>query len=384
MQGREEPFNDLPAALVDEVIGKAGRAGGKLLSAFQSLRTGRVELRSQLENRNLIRHESQFGCPPAPTTCATDGSYAIERMLSADFAAAAAVAVEGLTPPSERRHWQAPYHSTFVEVEKHNSETATVLRAVMMGRELMLAAQAPHDVVMLDSTLTLPIIYFNQALNCSLDDGDLACLREFRSHARDYLNAYLMILECHRSDKNYVALPKYSSRREVGVAVGWLGEHDDRGLLTLLLNPGELTDPLALERPESPWHINVASLARTGNQEDLVELANQIVSGVECVKTFYYKPHAWLPALRIEVSDAVATNRHRLATVLQALKFQCATGSMLEPYPLYLADRTVKALARAIPTFRQVATQSIVEKYDGDVSEVFFAMHGYRSESGGK
>jgi hypothetical protein len=56
--------------------------------------------------------------------------------------------------------------------------------------------------------------------------------------------------------------------------------------------------------------------------------------------------------------------------------------SILEPYPLYLADRTVKALVRAVPTFRQVATQRLSERYEGDIGEVFFAMHGYRSESG--
>jgi hypothetical protein len=55
---------------------------------------------------------------------------------------------------------------------------------------------------------------------------------------------------------------------------------------------------------------------------------------------------------------------------------------MLEPYPIYLADRTVKAVARAIPAFRQVTTQRISEHYEGDIGEVFFAMHGYRSEAG--
>ena len=55
---------------------------------------------------------------------------------------------------------------------------------------------------------------------------------------------------------------------------------------------------------------------------------------------------------------------------------------MLEPYPIYLADRTVKALARAIPAFRQVTTQQISKRYEGDIGEVFFAMHGYRSETG--
>ena len=76
-------------------------------------------------------------------------------------------------------------------------------------------------------------------------------------------------------------------------------------------------------------------------------------------------------------------SQHRLATVVQGLKYQCATAAMLEPYPLYLADRTVKALAKAVPAFRQVTTQRICENYEGDIGEVFFAMHGYRSEAGG-
>ena len=92
--------------------------------------------------------------------------------------------------------------------------------------------------------------------------------------------------------------------------------------------------------------------------------------------------HPWLPALRVEVSKGIGVNSHRLATVVQGLKQQCATPSMLEPYPIYLADRMVKALARAVPAFRQVTTQRISEHYKGDIGEVFFAMHGYRSDSG--
>ena len=68
--------------------------------------------------------------------------------------------------------------------------------------------------------------------------------------------------------------------------------------------------------------------------------------------------------------------------VLRGIKEQSAVASMLEPYPLYMADRMAKSLAGAIPAFRQVATQRISEDYDGDIGEVFFAMHGYRSEGG--
>jgi hypothetical protein len=157
-------------------------------------------------------------------------------------------------------------------------------------------------------------------------------------------------------------------------------------MLTLLLNPGELTKPVVIEHPRDQqgnitWHLNTGRLPAE-LRKPAAELAEEVVSAIQTVYVFYYKPQAWLPALRVEVGAAVAMNNHRLATVVQGLKHQCATASMLEPYPIYLADRTVKALARSIPAFRQVTTQRISERYSGDIGEVYFAMHGYRSESG--
>src|SRR5437764_5587803 len=98
------PFADLPAALVEEVLGQACAAGDLLLKEFQRVRTERTTLRDTLQKAELVRHESELGYPPLPTTAATDGSYAIERLLTTDLAPAAAVAVEGLTPPSETRY----------------------------------------------------------------------------------------------------------------------------------------------------------------------------------------------------------------------------------------------------------------------------------------
>jgi len=163
--------------------------------------------------------------------------------------------------------------------------------------------------------------------------------------------------------------------------MGWPGEYDDRGLLTLLLQPGEYTKPQRLEQPEQQWHLNTGRLPKVASSS-AGELAADIISALTDVFVFYYKPQDWLPALRVEVARDIATNKYRLAQVIQGLKHQCATAGMLEPYPVYLADRMVKALARAIPAFRQVTTQRISEKYEGDIGEVFFAMHGYRGESG--
>ena len=375
------PFSDLPAVLVEEVLGQTSAVAEQLLASFRQIRQDRESLRRHLTGEGKVVSDSSLGYPPPPTTCGADGSYAIERLLTTDLAAAAAVALEGLTPPSEKRHWERPHHRTFVAAEPHNEDTATVLRAVMLGEELRLAASAPHDLVMIDGTLTLPIIYFNQALNKAPSTTQLCCSREFIDHCIEYLEAYLAMLLSERSDKQYVALPKYSTRREIGAELGWPPGQDDRGMLTLLLNPGELTDPCALEQPQQEWHFNTGQLpASLKPRAD--ELAVRIVSALGRVRILYYKPHDWLPALRVEMADGVASNTHRLATVVQGLKHQCATASMLEPYPIYLADRTVKSLARALPAFRQVTTQHISEKYEGEIGEVFFAMHGYRSDAG--
>ncbi|MDE2795450.1 MAG: DNA double-strand break repair nuclease NurA [Gemmatimonadota bacterium] len=384
--GNQAPFTDLPAALVEEVLRETTTVAERLLTSFQEVRQERESLRKQLVDAGLVITDSSLGYPPLPTTSAADGSYAIERLLTTDLVAATAVAVEGLTPPSEERHWEQPHHRTFVAAEPHGEDTATVLRAVMLGEELRLVTAAPHDLVMLDGTFTLPIIYFNQAFSKAGQSHHLHCSQRLLEDGVIYLKAYLTILRAERSDKHFVALPKYSTRREIGRKLGWPRPYDDRGMLTMLLNPGELTQPLGFEHPQDSqgkptWHLNVPGFP---DEEKRVarELADDIVSALGPLRVFYYKPQQWLPAMRIEVSASVASNSHRLAVVVQGIKHQTATASMLEPYPIYLADRTAKALARALPAFRQVTTQRISERYGGDIGEVFFAMHGYRSESG--
>lgn len=377
------PFAELPAALVEEVLARTGEVAGALLTSFVRAKEQCAQLRRQLKNAGLLLTKSDLGAPPYPTTCATDGSYAIERLLTTDLVAAAAVAVEGLTPPSEARYWAYPHHSTFIEAEPHHEATGTILRAVMLGRELELALAAPHDLVLLDGSLTLPVIYFNQALNAAPSAPELRTAEEFLANVENFFSAYRDLLTLTRNDKQIVSLPKYSTRREIGRLLGWADNQDDRGLLTLVLKPGELTKPKPLETPDQPWHFNTSRI-RSDVRERIDALGKEIVAALNCVHVFYYKPHSWLPALRVEVAASVANNPHRLGIVIQGLEMQCATPAMLEPYPNYLADRTVKALARALPAFRQVTTQRIAEDFQGDIGEVFFAMHGYRSDSGRK
>lgn len=378
---RERPFGELPAALVDEVLKRTEDLSQKLLGDFEQMRALRQEWRESLERAGLLRRDAELPYMPIPTTCGVDGSYAVERLLASDLVVAAAVAVEGLTPPSETRYWPEPRHLVWVETEAHEAETGTILRALMIGMELKLASQAPHEVVFLDGSLTTPLIYFNQALNKTQDAMHLKATASFLDEVVLFLEAYLTVLSSTRSDRCWLAIPKYTTRREIGQEMGWPDTYDDRGLLSFLLEPGEYTRPKPLQGPTQPWHLNLSPLA-PATKAKTDRITEKVISSLGEIQVLYYRPYPWLPALRIEMSRAVAENQARLATALHGVRHQCGVPAVMEPYPLYMADRMVKHLPKAIPTFRQVISQHIAETYGGSISEVFLGLHGYRTESG--
>jgi len=233
---------------------------GTAVDSFIKIKSDQENFRKALLKKDIVRNESSLGYPPLPTTCGTDGSYGIERLLTVDLVAAAAVAVEGLTPPSEKRYWEQPRHISYIKSETHHPDTSTVVRAIMIGCELILASKAPHDLIMIDGSLTIPIIYFNQAINKALEAPELQCSRHFIDHLAGYLETYASVIRAERSDRNFVGLPKYSTRREVGKALGWPQQYEDRGMLTFLLNPGEFTKPINMEQPDQRWHLSINHL----------------------------------------------------------------------------------------------------------------------------
>lgn len=377
----ERPFADLPAALVQEVLDRTQDVGSSLLAAFQEMQEHRERRRGQLLERGLLRRESELEYALIPTTCGIDGAYAVERLLATDLIAAAAVAVEGLTPPSETRFWPDPRHQVLIDTEAHDADSSTIIRAMMMGMELSLATQAPHDVVFLDGSLTTPLIFFNQALQKATEAPHLRISQFLLDNFTLYIRSYQSILQSKRSDKNWLALPKYTTRREIGRQMGWPEAYDDRAMLTSILQPGEMTRPSQLQQPDEPWHLGLDGIAPQ-RQMELREAVKDIQHRLAEVRVIYYRPYSWLPALRLEMAVAAAETPGRLASAIQAVKHQCGTASMMEPYPLYMADRMVKSLAAAIPTFRQITSQHMAETYQGDIGDVFMGLHGYRTEAG--
>ncbi len=380
-KSNQTPFAELPEALVEEMLSKSEQVGDRLYDSFKEIQNNKVNMRKHLQEQNILKQDTEAGYPGIPTTCGVDGSYAVEKLLATDFAACAAVAIEGLTPPSEKRYWEKPHHRVFIHPEKHDPDTGTIVRGVMMEMELELAVKAPHDIVFLDGSLTTPLIYMNQAINKVLElenEGiQMDVGKELKERFRKFLEDYKTILESSRTDKLWVSLPKYTTRRELGKMFNWSSHYDDRAVLTTILSPGEFTTPIPLEKPQQPWHLRIIS-----NDEKFEKLRDEVISAINRLYVMYYRPHNWTPVFRIEMASSIATNNSRIAVLLQGLKYQSGTPGIMEPYPLYIADRMVKHLGSAIPAFRQTSTRRMTELHQGDIGEIFFSMHGYRTESG--
>ncbi|BAU23104.1 herA helicase [Caldimicrobium thiodismutans] len=372
---------ELPEALVEEMLLKSEAIGNVLYNSLREIQEKKTEIRKQLQEGNILKRDSEVGYPGIPTTCGVDGSYAVDRLLSTDLAACAAVAIEGLTPPSEKRFWEKPHHRVFIHPEKHDPDTATVLRGLMMEMELELAVKAPHDIVFLDGSLTTPLIYMNQAINKVLEwenEGVITEIgKELKNRFRQFLTDYKTILESARTDKLWVSLPKYTTKRELGKMFNWPANYDDRAILTYILSPGEFTSPIPLEKPLQPWHLKIPF-----NDKELEKLRDEIISAMNNIYVMYYRSHNWKPVFRIEMASFIANDISRIAILLQGLKYQTGTPGIIEPYPLYIADRMVKHLSKAVSASRQTTTRRMMELHNGDIGEILFGMHNYRTESG--
>lgn len=383
----ENPFSELPEALVEELLKNCGNVSEKLSRYFSEVVEARQQFREDLTRDKLLKNIDELGIAPVfPTSCGIDGSYITERLVATDISAVAALAIEGLTPPGpERRYWPRPRHFSHVDVTRHSDSSTLLLRGIMMNLELQLAIHAPHDVILLDNSLTTPFIYYNQAINKILEAPKNLTdvfLHGKESKNEDYINfpgisdgfsSYEQILSSTRSDKIFAGIPKYTTKNEICQKLN-LPDFEDRGLLNFVLKKGDFIGPISVQAPDSEWHIK--SIPEIENNRE------NVINALKKLYAVYYRPFDFFPVMRIEISPNIASNKHRLFSLFKALEVQCFGPTIMEPYPLYLADRMVKHLGKALPAIRKTMTQEMANEWEDSLGGMFLAMHGYRTEFG--
>jgi hypothetical protein len=367
-------FLEIPASLVEHMLQKTNEIGGILQSSLRDINNKRGKFRLQLKQIGLLDNDIKFRNIKPLVSCGIDGAYAIDRLLGTDLLFAAAVGVEGISE-LQKGNLNAPNHDVFVNPEKHNPENMIAARAIMIEMEIKLAANAQYDIVYLDGSLTTALIHMYKAINF-IENINTKSSDKIKEDFKDFLISYKKILEYDDSDKYYLGLPKYTSRNDIGNNLHWPENYDDRAILTLILDPGEFTRP-KLFTSEEGWHIRLPY-----EDEELRILMQQVILGIKNLCVIYYKPHAWCPALRIEMPSAVARDEIKLNTVLNNVKNQCQTPSIMEPFPLYMADRIAKHMAPAIPAYKQIIMKQMTQLDDHNEKDIFFLMHSYRTEGG--
>jgi hypothetical protein len=370
-----DTFADLPDALVRDLLATAIPVAEGVAENLRRLRGDRERLIAEARRQGLIMRKADLDIPREPSVVGVDGSYQIHRLTAIDLCAAAAVAVEG-TSKEAVRHWPEPYHEMWVQGLPHRIDTVGVLRGMMVSMEMLLASNAPHDLVLLDGSFSSLIIYLNQGLT-KLG----ACAEGLRvEFLRRWNDGTLQRLKNLLGSNRTVAMPKFTSRNELAEDGGIRPpvDVDGKTLATMILNPGEYTKPLAIHTSNEPGSMQVDHLPEDYCPESEMR---ELLSELRGLKVVYFRPYGWLPAFRMELPRAIADSPTRLSIALEGVMRQLFSPAVLEPYPLFLADRMVKSLGSGVAVIEQAVAQHVAGD-SPDVENTLLFLQNYRTEGG--
>jgi hypothetical protein len=399
-QPQSSSFLEIPASMMEKMLEKTNEVGAIINDSINGIRKNRNRFREELKD-SIRRHDDEDTTTKNAdqSACGVDGAYVVERLLGTDLLFSCALVTEGLFSKSQKETFTsapqppslapADNYEVFVYPEKHDAENAILARAIMLQMEINLAARSTHDVTYMDGSLTTALIHMYKAVNLIKGenaesgagdnyDGSFVS-NKIKSEFEDFLASYKKILLGDGNDsKFWVGVPKYTSRNDIGRDHNWPAVYDDRAILTIVLEPGEYTKPVLFTDDEA-WHSNLPY-----QSDRMEELMGDVMDGIRKLHVVYYKPYRWSPAIRVEIPSYIAEDKDKLGILMQNLKSQCEIPSILEPYPLYMADRIAKRISPAIPAYKQIITNRLIGGggTDQNESDILFMMHSYRTETG--
>ena len=195
-----------------------------------------------------------------------------------------------------------------------------------------------------------------------------------RWREEEVLDRFVQLLGSDRT----VAVPKYSGRNELAelAARNTLPETDGKTLATLILSPGEYTAPEPIyhfDTEDQEYHLPSGSCP-----EQTQKLINQHLADMRVI---FFRPFGWVPAIRLELPKPIASSMTRLSMVLHGVERQFFSPAVIEPYPLFLADRMVKSLGAGVAVIEQAVAQHVAGD-SPDVETTMLFLQNYRSEGG--
>jgi hypothetical protein len=341
----------LPDELLEDILDGTNEVADGVKASYDWLLQRREAMRNTLLAQGNILAVADLEPVPSPSVAAVDGGLAIEKSIGADTILVAAVGVEGLVREDQRR-WSGVQYTHWQKVVPHSSDASRFAFGIMAALELQIAAQAPHDVVIVDGLHLNPIIALNTML--SLKEVDLTPLMADVLRKYEVLDSLSIFLQ----RPSLTAMVKYDSSRELSQA--WFGDEvrlDDRTLMTILLKPGEYSRPTSIAlTPERKGQIEDLHII-IGDRDfpERAALNQEFKNTLQHAKQLYvtyYRPWEWAPAYRIELKRQAVNSTNRIAVILQAVREQVVTSEVREPYPQFLADQMAKSVSAGLQALR--------------------------------
>lgn len=366
--GSQEGYARLPEDLLRDLLSGADIIAQQVSDLLGPALEARVELRKGLLDLGLIQ---RFDETSAQTISGIDGGFAVERTAAVDMSLAVAVGVEGLS--NTTTHWDGTQYEWWTRITKHDIEAERLARGVMVAQELSIIDSAPHEFRILDGSHLTLVIQLNAALTCESD--------EIRGEARrvwERLGAAEALKSVSRLP-SVIAMPKYDSSRGITNRLeDFLGRSipgDDKYLMELLLEPGELTVPQRV--PTEPWsslHFNARSAADQVIADAFTEAIEPLVQ--RKITFTYFKPELLSPAFRLELKQEM--DAATLNVLCSTLSSQITGPFVREPYPQYLADVMAKSVGLGLSALQTAVQLDLSRRGRPELSEML--IRSYRTE----
>jgi hypothetical protein len=366
----QEGYARLPEDLLRDMLAGTDGVVETVTNLLAPALEKRSELRAALEELKLVR---RYEVVPQGTISGIDGGFAVERTAAIDLILSVAVGVEGLT--TDTTVWENTQYEWWNRVENHDPDAERLARGVMIAQELAILTKAPHAIKILDGSHLTLVIQLNSALSSASDN----VRAEARTVWERLGTAAALAKTC--TDASIIAMPKYDSSRTIAEQ---LAKHldtdvpgDDKYLMSLLLEPGELIIPHPV--PKAPWTTLHFTPGGPGASIDEA-VAKSFTNAIEPLKQrklafTYFKPDEFSPAFRIEMK---AMNDDNINLVCSTIAGQITGPFVREPYPQYLADVMAKSVGLGL-----TALQSAVQLGLGAIGKPEIArylIHSYRTE----
>ena len=361
-----EVFGDLPDALINELLVRASNITELAVESVEARVAERDDLRDRAQSLGLISQLDDLSNIPQRSVVGVDGSVAVVRLASFELAAAAALAVDGLGWDASKS--RLPYEFE-VLITDPISRAQEIAYGLMFCMEYEVAGTVGRDLVMLDGAFSTGMVAISLALRATSDlSDDLS-----EAFKRRWTESAMEVVPKILQSDNVIALPKRTSTNEFVTQTHLFNSREvdtnGRSTASLILEAGEFAGPFRLET-----HGFV--LEPSDFYRPFMTNLHGIYSDIGVI---YYKPHEWTHAFRIELPPAIARDRARLHETLEIVRRQTTNPAMMEPYPLYVADRFAKSLQKGVNALLD-SVKTHVTSASPDPKVAADMMNAYRTE----